>query len=103
PQNAAEAFGTSKDAHKHAAGNTFVRTPYSNALPAGPQTTRGKEAFGEALQVASGGDPSILASNQTPVLTADIRGPKQILIGRESVYRVRLQNQSDIPAEGVVA
>jgi uncharacterized repeat protein (TIGR01451 family) len=103
PQNAAEAFGTPKDTHKNAPGSNFVRTPYSDALPAGPQTTRGKEAFGEALQVASGGDPSILASNQTPVLTADIRGPKQILIGRESLYRVRLQNQSEVPAEGVVA
>ena len=72
-------------------------------LPAGPQTTRGKEAFGEALQVASGGDPNVLASNQTPILNADIRGPKQILIGREAVYRVRLQNQSDVPAEGIVA
>jgi uncharacterized repeat protein (TIGR01451 family) len=72
-------------------------------LPAGPQTTRGKEAFGEALQVAGGGDPSVLASNQTPVLTADIRGPKQVLIGRESIYRVRLQNQSDVAAEGIVA
>ena len=65
--------------------------------------TRGKEAFGEALQVAGGGDPNVLASNQTPILNADIRGPKQILIGREAVYRVRLQNQSDIPAEGIVA
>ena len=64
---------------------------------------RGKEAFGDALQTASGGDPSVLASNQTPVLNVDIRGPKQILVGREAVYRVRLQNQSDIPAEGIVA
>jgi uncharacterized repeat protein (TIGR01451 family) len=80
-----------------------VRTPNPNSPPASPQATRGKEAFGEALQVASGGDPSVLASNQTPILNADIRGPKQILIGREAVYRVRLQNQSDIAAEGIVA
>ena len=67
------------------------------------EKTRGKEAFGEALQIASGGDPNVLASNQTPVLTADIRGPKQILVGREALYRIHLQNQSDIPAEGIVA
>jgi uncharacterized repeat protein (TIGR01451 family) len=103
PQSAAEAFGNSKDTHKTGSGSSFVRTPYSNTLPAGTQTTRGKEAFGDALQVAGGGDPNVLASNQTPVLTADIRGPKQILIGRESLYRVRLQNQSDVPAEGIVA
>ncbi len=103
-QNAAEAFGaTNKQSHSAFGATNFVRTPYSNALSTEPQTTRGKEAFGEALKVASGGDPNVLASNQTPVLNADIRGPKQILIGREAVYRVRLQNQSDIPAEGIVA
>jgi uncharacterized repeat protein (TIGR01451 family) len=67
------------------------------------QSTLGKEAFGEALQVAGGGDPSVLVSNQTPVLTIDIRGPKQILVGREAIYRLKLQNQSDMPAEGIVA
>jgi uncharacterized repeat protein (TIGR01451 family) len=103
PRSAAEAFGTAIDPHSNAGANRFVRTPYANAPAAGPQTTRGKEAFGEALQVASGGDPNVLASNQTPILNADIRGPKQILIGREAVYRVRLQNQSDIPAEGILA
>jgi uncharacterized repeat protein (TIGR01451 family) len=103
PRSAAEAFGATKESHPGVGASNFVRTPYTNALPAGPQTSRGKEAFGEALQVASGGDPSVLASNQTPILAADIRGPKQILIGRESLYRVRLQNQSDIPAEGIVA
>ena len=90
-QNARSAFGA----------NSSVRIPFSASNT--PQTARGKEAFGEALQIASGGDPNVLASNQTPVLTADIRGPKQILVGREAVYRVRLQNQSDIPAEGIVA
>lgn len=102
PDNAAEAFGMPKAPRSSLSGSNFVRAPYSNAAP-GPQTARGKEAFGEALQVAGGGDPNVLASNQTPVLTADIRGPKQILIGREAVYRVRLQNQSDVAAEGIVA
>jgi uncharacterized repeat protein (TIGR01451 family) len=103
PRNAAEAFGGSLESHPTIGANSFVRTPYSDAIPAGPQTIRGKEAFGEALQVASGGDPNVLASNQTPILTTDIRGPKQSLIGREAVYRVQLQNQSDTPAEGIVA
>ena len=103
PRNAAEAFGATIEPQPNVGAGKFVRTPYSSSPPAGPQTTRGKEAFGEALQVASGGDPNVLASNQTPILNADIRGPKQILMGREAVYRVRLQNQSDIPAEGIVA
>ena len=103
PHNAAEAFGGSIESRPAIGASKFVRTPYSNAIPAGPQTIRGKEAFGEALQVASGGDPNVLASNQTPILATDIRGPKQILIGREAVYRVQLQNQSDIAAQGIVA
>jgi uncharacterized repeat protein (TIGR01451 family) len=103
PRSAAEAFGVKPESHSSVGASRFVRTPYSNSPPAGPQTARGKEAFGEALQVASGGDPNVLASNQTPILNADIRGPKQILIGREAIYKVRLQNQSDVPAEGIVA
>jgi uncharacterized repeat protein (TIGR01451 family) len=103
PRSAAEAFGVKPEARSGANASRFVRTPYSNSPTAGPQTTRGKEAFGEALQVASGGDPNVLASNQTPILNADIRGPKQILIGREAIYKVRLQNQSEVPAEGIVA
>jgi uncharacterized repeat protein (TIGR01451 family) len=103
PRSAAEAFGVKSEPHFGAGASRFVRTPYSSSPPAGPQTTRGKEAFGEALQAASGGDPNVLASNQTPILNADIRGPKQILIGREAIYKVRLQNQSDVPAEGIVA
>jgi uncharacterized repeat protein (TIGR01451 family) len=103
PRSAAEAFGAKPESQSGVGASRFVRTPYSNSPPAGPQTARGKEAFGEALQVASGGDPNVLASNQTPILNADIRGPKQILIGREAIYKVHLQNQSEVPAEGIVA
>jgi uncharacterized repeat protein (TIGR01451 family) len=103
PRNAAEAFGTTMEPQPTPGASRFITTPNSSSPPASPQAIHGKEAFGEALQVAGGGDPNVLASNQTPILNADIRGPKQILIGREAVYRVRLQNQSDIPAEGIVA
>lgn len=88
--------------HPLTGGGTSVRVPMASPATPPPQTMRGKEAFGDALQAATGGDPNVLASNQTPVLTADIRGPKQILVGRESTYRVRLQNLSDVLAEGVV-
>lgn len=77
--------------------NNSSRVP--TATKVAPQASRGKEVFGDA---ASSNDPSVLASNQTPVLKVDIRGPKQILVGRESLYRVRLQNQSDVPADGIV-
>lgn len=102
-RSAAEAFGNVHRSPSAYGSNGSVHIPFTGVATPVAEKARGKEAFGEALQVASGGDPSVLASNQTPVLTADIRGPKQILVGRESVYRVRLQNQSDIPAEGIVA
>jgi uncharacterized repeat protein (TIGR01451 family) len=96
-------FGAAQQSKSAFGTNSAVRMPFSNVSPPAPQIVRGKEVFGEALQIASGGDPNVLASNQTPVLTSDIRGPKQIMVGREAVYRIRLQNQSDIPAEGIVA
>jgi len=103
PRSAAEAFGESGGSRRSFGASEFIRNPRSNALPEQPSAARSKEAFGEALQVASGGDPSVLVSNQTPVITTDIRGPKQILVGREAVYRVRLQNQSAAAADGIVA
>lgn len=103
PRSAAEAFGDSTSGSPSLGASEFVRNPRSNALPTQPSAARSKEAFGEALQIAGGGDPSVLVSNQTPVITTDIRGPKQILVGRESVYRVRLQNQSATAADGIVA
>ena len=42
-------------------------------------------------------------TNQAPAITSDIRGPKQIAIGREATYRVRLQNQGGSGADAVVA
>jgi len=82
--------------------SSWARAPrHETQVPATP-ALRSKEAFGEALQVASGGDPSVLASKQIPVITTEIRGPKQILIGREAVYTVRLQNQGTVAAEGIV-
>jgi uncharacterized repeat protein (TIGR01451 family) len=83
---------------------SFTRSPRIHAAPVAPiATDRRKEAFGEALQVANGGDPTVLVSNQAPLITADIRGPKQIMVGREAVYRVRLQNEGAAAAEGITA
>jgi uncharacterized repeat protein (TIGR01451 family) len=103
PQTAAEAFGATTDSRPSLGSSNFVRLPRSNALTPNQQNARRREAFGDALQVAGGGDPSVLVSNQNPILEADIRGPKQILVGREAVYRIRLTNHSDFAAEGVVA
>ena len=61
-----------------------------------------RELFSETDKDASVG-PNVLVTNQAPAITADIRGPKQIAIGREASYRVRLQNQGASAAEAVVA
>lgn len=102
-QGASEAFGDGPSLKSSFSTGGFTRSPQLNSAPVGSRAVRGKEAFGEALQVANGGDPTILVSNQTPVITTEIRGPKQILVGREAVYRVRLQNEGTSGAEGIVA
>jgi uncharacterized repeat protein (TIGR01451 family) len=51
----------------------------------------------------SGASSGVLVSNAAPSITSDIRGPKQIAIGREASYRVRLQNQGGSSADTVVA
>ncbi len=53
--------------------------------------------------VSASAESTVLASQQTPVITTDIRGPRQIQVGREATYRVRLINQGTVAAENVVA
>lgn len=102
-RKAAEAFGVPVNDPPTIGASDFIRSPRTHTLPALPSAARSKEAFGEAPQAASVGDPNVLVSQQTPIISSDIRGPKQIIIGRESVYRVRLQNQGTVGAEGIVA
>jgi uncharacterized repeat protein (TIGR01451 family) len=45
---------------------------------------------------------SVVATNQAPVITSDIRGPKQIVIGRPASYTLRLQNKSGVAADDMV-
>jgi uncharacterized repeat protein (TIGR01451 family) len=102
PQTAAPASDASAD-FSAAFGSDFpVRSPRAKAADNGRPLTRSQEAFGESDHPTNN-DPSVLASNETPVITSDIRGPKQITIGREASYRLQLQNQSDIAADGIVA
>jgi uncharacterized repeat protein (TIGR01451 family) len=70
--------------------------------PITPADDRQREAFGDSAE-ASTSDPGLLVSQQTPVISTDIRGPRQILVGREATYRVQLDNQGAVPAEGIVA
>lgn len=65
-------------------------------------SNRRSQSFGGGF--ASVGDQhELLVANPTPVITSDIRGPKQILVGREATYELRLQNQGSLGADNVVA
>jgi uncharacterized repeat protein (TIGR01451 family) len=103
PESSPAGRGAAAKSNSALSSSRNIQVPSQSQAGSAPQNARGKEAFGDALEVAGGGDPNVLVSNQTPVLNVDIRGPKQILVGREAIYRVRLQNQSDVPAEGIVA
>jgi hypothetical protein len=67
-----------------------------------PPSARNRDPFGESSASASA-DPTVLVTQQTPIITTDIRGPRQILVGREATYRVRLENQGTVAAESIVA
>jgi uncharacterized repeat protein (TIGR01451 family) len=99
---AADAFKSSNDVSAAFSSDFPTRSLRNKTSDSEKPQTRSKEAFGESQQPLSD-DPSVLASNETPVITTDIRGPRQITIGREASYRLQLQNQSDAAAEGIVA
>lgn len=102
-QEAAKAFATTPSAPS-------VTSPTAlNAVPVAPRgalTGQAAEARRESFAKADGDyatGPGVLVANQAPAITSDIRGPKQIAIGREATYRVRLQNQGACGADAVVA
>lgn len=80
-----------------------------NAVPVAPRgalTGQAADARRESFAKADGDNasgPGVLVANQAPAISSDIRGPKQIAIGREATYRVRLQNQGGCGADAVVA
>jgi uncharacterized repeat protein (TIGR01451 family) len=83
--------------------NTVSNVPVA---PRGSMTGDAADARRESFikeDQDSGAGPGVLVSNVAPALMSDIRGPKQIAIGREAAYRVRLQNQGGSSAEAVVA
>lgn len=88
------------------------RTTSTSPLPVAPRNAltgdaaeARRESFisDEKAKSDCGGDPGVLVTSAAPAITSDIRGPRQIAIGREASYRVRLQNQGGSPAEAVVA
>jgi uncharacterized repeat protein (TIGR01451 family) len=81
-------------------GSTLT-TPTITTLPSqtGPATTGSRRAFGGAGGRSN--DPTVLVSNQAPIISTDIRGPKQIVVGREAVFHVRVHNQGNAAADGI--
>jgi uncharacterized repeat protein (TIGR01451 family) len=63
---------------------------------------RGSRSVNEEFSSLRGGR-ELLGENQTPIIASDIRGPKQILVGHEATYELRLQNQGDFGADELVA
>jgi hypothetical protein len=47
--------------------------------------------------------PGVLATNRAPVIITDMEGPKQITIGREASYHLRLRNDGATAADDFVA
>ncbi len=88
---------------------SMAAPPSLESLPVAPRgalTGEAAEARRESfsrMESEPAVGPGVLVTNQAPAITSDIRGPKQIAIGREATYRVRLQNQGASAAEGVVA
>jgi uncharacterized repeat protein (TIGR01451 family) len=73
-----------------------------NTTSSEPTVSRGLPAKDDSVATTSQ-EPAVLVSNQTPLITTNIRGPKQILVGREATYQVQLHNAGDVAAEGIVA
>lgn len=72
----------------------------SRPLVSSPRSMR---SFNEGASPLRDGRGQLLVENQTPVIISDIRGPRQILVGREATYELRIQNDGDLAADEVVA
>lgn len=100
PRAAAEAFSPPTEP-----AATAPRLSGATLVPSTPRDRRASEpdhAWAQTVITDEAG-PDVLVSNQTPLIASDILGPKQILIGREASYRVRLHNDGDVPANELVA
>ena len=87
--------GSTLTAPATAPGTTAV--PIS---PASPAALGGRGSFGESSS-SRANVANILVSNQAPIISTDIRGPKQIIVGREAVFHVRVHNQGNASADGI--
>jgi uncharacterized repeat protein (TIGR01451 family) len=102
-KQAAQAFQVDWPTQSNSASGAVTSLPVA---PRGALTGQAAEASRDSFSEADNDStigPNVLVTNQAPAITSDIRGPKQIAIGREASYRVRLQNLGASAAEAVVA
>jgi uncharacterized repeat protein (TIGR01451 family) len=87
-------------------------TPRSPAKPSPFTTNSAKSsdsAAGHFGEKSATGDestsdlPGVLVTNRAPVIITDMEGPKQITIGREASYHLRLRNDGATAADDFVA
>jgi uncharacterized repeat protein (TIGR01451 family) len=102
PTTSVKSQDSSGDIRSAFGGDSSIRSSRPDAASpdqafASPADATDKTAGNDAQE------PGVLVSNQTPLITTNIRGPKQILVGREATYQVQLHNAGDVAAEGIVA
>ncbi len=76
------------------------------AAPTSAPTTSGVSAtprFAEnpASDVPSRGNGDVLITRKSPVIAVETLGPRRVLIGRESTYKVLMRNAGNVDAAGV--
>jgi hypothetical protein len=102
PKSTSRTTGTSPDLGSAFGGGTTFRSQRANSTTTEQPVVRETNSAGQNAQ-ANPQEPGVLVSNQTPLITTNICGPKQILVGREATYQVQLHNAGDVAAEGIVA
>ena len=100
---AARAFSMPRESKEPEKGGAMVLSPFS--APNGPPS---KSASDLSKRFADNDSPAaststVLVTNQAPAISSDIRGPKQITIGRTATYRIQLRNDGAVAANDLVA
>ncbi len=74
------------------------------STPAEPRSSSliGSTPVPDQRQSDAGQQNGMLFTQRSPVLSVETFGPRTISIGKESSYRVQMQNSSDVPAEEMV-
>jgi uncharacterized repeat protein (TIGR01451 family) len=95
----------SKAFKSNGAAGTLSKS-YSTAASPAKSSESAAGRFGEKSAIAdspAGDSPGVLVSNRAPIIITDVEGPKQITVGREASYHVRLRNDGAMAADDFTA